>query len=78
MFALGKLFLTSLMFANKAGALPSVAPFKCSYLGRAAGLTPKQSTRLEQGQIVHLIMKNCKLLTSKAYNIIPRLKGGKH
>ncbi len=36
------------MFAGKAGAYPSEAPFRCSTLGQVPGLTRKHQTRLER------------------------------
>jgi hypothetical protein len=48
MFVLGKPFQLSLIFACKAKAYPSEAPFRCSTLGLAPGLTRKNLTRLER------------------------------
>jgi len=36
------------MFAGKAGAYPSEAPFRFSTLGEAPGLAQRQETRLER------------------------------
>ncbi len=44
----GKLFRLSLMFAGKLRAYPSEAPFKCSTLGQAPGITCKHYTKLEK------------------------------
>jgi len=41
LFVLGKPFQPILMFAGKAGAYPSEAPFRCCTLGYAAGLIHK-------------------------------------
>ncbi len=48
MFAPGKSFQDSIVFAGKAGAYPSEAPFKCSILEWAPGLAHKQSTSMER------------------------------
>jgi hypothetical protein len=48
MLVLGKPFQPNLMFAGKARAYPSEAPFRCSTLGQALGLTHKYSNRLER------------------------------
>jgi hypothetical protein len=47
MFVPGKPFQPSLMFAGKARSYPGEAPFRCSNLGKAPGLTHKHKTRLE-------------------------------
>ncbi len=47
-FVLGKPFQPSLMFAVKAGAYLTEAPFRCSTLGQAPDLTHKHQTRLER------------------------------
>jgi hypothetical protein len=46
MFVLGKSFQPGLMFAGKARAFPSEAPFRCSTLWYAPGLMYKHYTRL--------------------------------
>ncbi len=46
MFAPGKSFQPCLIFGSKARAYPSEAPFRCSTLGYAPGLTHKHKTRL--------------------------------
>jgi hypothetical protein len=47
-FLPGKPFLPSLMSVGKAGAYLSEAPFGCSTLVLAPGLTQKHQTRLER------------------------------
>ncbi len=47
-FAPGKPIQPSLMFAGKARAFPSKAPFRYSTLGQAPGLIHKHQTRLER------------------------------
>jgi hypothetical protein len=42
----GKSFQPRLMFAGKVRAYQSEAPFRCSFLGKAPGLTHKQEARL--------------------------------
>jgi hypothetical protein len=45
-FVPGNPFQYGLMFVGKAGANPSEAPFRCSTLGWAPGLTHKHYTKL--------------------------------
>jgi hypothetical protein len=47
-FAPDRLFQPSLMFTNLSRACPSQAPFRCSTLVQASGLTQKYYTRLEK------------------------------
>ncbi len=47
-FVPGKPFQPSLMFAGKTGVYLSEAPFRCSNIGQAPGLTCKHQTRLEK------------------------------
>ncbi len=47
-FVPGKPLQPSLVFAGKAGAYPSEAPFRYSTLGQATGLTYKHQTRLKR------------------------------
>ncbi len=48
MFVPAKPFQPNLMFAGKARAYPSEAPFRCCILGYAPGLTHKHKTKLER------------------------------
>jgi hypothetical protein len=47
-FAHGKPFQDSIVFASKAGAYPSETPFRCSTLGQTPGLAHKQYTMLKR------------------------------
>jgi hypothetical protein len=63
MFVPGRPFQPSLIFVDKAGAYPSEAPFKCSTLGSAPGLTHKHKVRLKRhasGQHFSLFLGWCK------------------
>ncbi len=66
-FVLGKPFRPSLMFACKAGAYPSEAPFQDRLL--ASPQTLDQAGKACQGQTLQLFTKICKLRTKKFYNI---------
>ncbi len=66
---------SSVMFVGKAGAYLSEAPFRCSTLGLAPGLTPKHYTRLEthaRGKHSCLLQKSVNYGHEKLYSTSPR------